>query len=75
MLETHGVTQPEPAGFPQLPASGAPHQRAAIAVNRGGDAEDWGRYCRSWGKRWGRGNYHPAILDAPEIEWGVGGAA
>lgn len=31
-MEPHGLESVEPAGFPQLPASGEPHQRASIAA-------------------------------------------
>lgn len=31
-MEPHGLEPVESPGFPQLPASGAPHQRATIAA-------------------------------------------
>lgn len=48
-MNTHGITQPEPAGFPQLPASGAPHQRASLAAG----VKVWCPACLARGVRKG----------------------
>lgn len=41
--------------------------KAAVAAEPEGAPESWGESCRWWAKASGRGGYHPALLDAPEI--------
>lgn len=38
----------------------------AAALTFGSDPEEWGRFVRSWGKRFGRGKYHRAYASCPE---------
>jgi hypothetical protein len=39
------------------------------AIFTGGDPEDWQRYVLAWAKKNGRGMYHPAMLEAPELTY------
>lgn len=40
--------------------------RAAVAMDRDGDPESWGRFVRGWGKRHRRGWHHPTMRFDPE---------
>jgi hypothetical protein len=39
------------------------------AVLGGGGPEDWPRYVLAWAKENGRGMYHSAMLEAPELTY------
>lgn len=43
--------------------------KAAIAADPDGDPEAWAESIRWWAKASGRGMYHPAMIDAPELTW------